>query len=296
MEHTDLGPQASKEQLTLSAVHIPPLVPPFHYSWPCYPTLPTCSRSENLACHSLAHTWLQPMHMLRDEEQSDDTFAEQPPDMSQVSAHSSNGFGWWRHAAGCVGLAVHTISMLPAQGTDRHAHNMLSNTQHLPRVVLRRSSRTPEQGHLKRDSPLQGFDGTWEGSHKDPLLLLALIPFAHKQRGPYCCAVQSQCCLTHLCIHSRQILVPALHQQLCAELLPLCIHFMLNSRSERACFLLILCLVAKELLLTVNNAYQISQVADQTQAILNSCLHDRTGIAICMQCLQEHQQHVYASV
>jgi len=54
MEHADLGPQASKQQLTLSAVHIPPLVPPFHHSWPCYSTLPICSCSESSLGHMVA--------------------------------------------------------------------------------------------------------------------------------------------------------------------------------------------------------------------------------------------------
>jgi len=53
-EHADLGPQASKQQLTLSAVHIPPLVPPFHHSWPCYSTLPTSSCSKSLLGHMVA--------------------------------------------------------------------------------------------------------------------------------------------------------------------------------------------------------------------------------------------------
>ena len=67
---------------------------------------------------------------------------------------------------------------------------------------------------------------------------------------------------------------------------------MLNSISESTCFLLTMCWVVKELLLTVNSAYQSSRVTDQTQAVLNSCLHDKTGVIACMQCLQEQQPHM----
>ena len=36
MEDTDFGPQASKQQLSLSTVHVSPLVPALQHCWPCY--------------------------------------------------------------------------------------------------------------------------------------------------------------------------------------------------------------------------------------------------------------------
>ena len=76
---------------------------------------------------------------------------------------------------------------------------------HLPEAL---QAFLPEQGHLEGDSPFQGLDGPRKGSHEDTLLLLALIPFAHKQCGTHCCTIQSQCCFTHFTVQCSQIFVP----------------------------------------------------------------------------------------
>ncbi len=99
-------------------------------------------------------------------------------------------------------LQVHMPLQLQAHTTYVHTPHCTAK-RHKALQIL------PEQGHLKGDGPLQSLDGPREGSHKHALLLLALIPLAHKQRCTHCCTVQRQRCLTHITIQRCQILVPA---------------------------------------------------------------------------------------